>query len=277
MNWKQHDTQYAILKKILQTLDQDTLTIAGTKDGGSLDVNVQDQTTPHVLAPFMIEAGHTHLSVAPVPNTYTLSVDDATGIVAGQTLTVLSGDHSSYYGVVSVLGNDITVDQPVDDIQRVGDTVYFGSTELAVDGSSIVKTATIRVPLGVKFDLVSWTLVMETTGTPEYSQFGTGAALTNGLLFRYYSAVTGYKNVTVVRKNGDLGRLGFDYKSDPGISFASGEGGIFANLNTRTVTGTVHRVGHENELQRPLLVVRDDITTRANSLNITLLGHMVKD
>lgn len=159
--------------------------------GGSLDVALQDQTTPVFYMRALIEEG-----------TFTLATDVTSGsysfdAVAGHGITAGTSKYVEFYNqtrwmqanVIDVTDDTITIDQPFDYTYESGTTVcYRGDEDLAVDGSgtAVVSRITNR-DLLVDWDITRVNVYIQDAAAMDHSTFGNLGALTRGVLWRFQS------------------------------------------------------------------------------------------
>ena len=132
-----------VAKTLTESLD---INISSVTPGVSLDVNVQDHTTPAILIPFHKIYHSSLLTVDMVVDEYTLTVADAGAAANGDEVVIYnpSIQDFSHYTVVIANGNIITVDALIDVAFPIGSYVDFGNHDMAVDGSTTPQIFGVR-------------------------------------------------------------------------------------------------------------------------------------
>ena len=228
----------------------------GTK--GSMDVVVQDSTSPLVILKASKLVLETTLTAAAVRDTRTVTVASVTGVVTGQQLTLYSviNNRVSTSTVLSIATNTITVDSPIDFAYEIGAFAQFGSTNLAVNGSVTPQIFGIRNPtaqdIELSVDFTRMILSMQTTTLGNLNQFGNITALTKGLVCRFKNGE--WWNVFNVKTNRGFDNLMYDFK------FIASQGGAPDGLSGRFTfsnLGAVIRLRPFEDLQ---FIVQDNLT-----------------
>jgi len=222
------------------------------------DVSIQSSTSPLVIIKATEVKGETTLTALSVQDTKVFNVADATGAVVGEIITVFSTveNRVSFFDIIAINVNEITVDSLIDFAYNIGDFVQFGSANLAVDGSVTPRVFGIRNPgsedIEFTVDFTRTILTMSLTSAGHYDEFGNLPRLTNGLLCRF---VDSYKqNIFNVKSNRELDNLMFDFKFIAASGNApDGLGGRF----TFEKLGSVIRLKPFEDLQ---FIVEDDLT-----------------
>ena len=227
-------------------------------DNGTIDVSIQSSTSPLVIIKATELLAETTLTTLAVIDAKILSVASSTGAVVGDALTIYStlNNRVSFFTILAINGNDITVDSPIDFAYEVGSFVQFGNTDMSVDGSVTPRIFGVRNPTAQDIDLaVDFTrmiLSMELTGSGDYDEFGNIPALTNGLICRF---VDGRKqNIFNVKDNREFDNLMYDFK------FIAASGNAPDGLSGRFTfekLGSVIRLKPFEDLQ---FIVEDNLT-----------------
>lgn len=240
----------------------------------SLDVVIQDSTSPLVILKASRLILETTLTVAAVRDARTVTVASVTGVVVGQQLTLYSvtNNRVSTFTVLSIATNTITVDTPIDFAYEIGAFAQFGNTNLAVNGSVTPQIFGIRNPTAQDIDLsVDFTrmiLSMQTTSLGNLNQFGNITALTRGLVCRFKDDE--WYNIFNVKTNRGFDNLMYDFKFIPSQGSApDGLSGRFTFSNL----GAVIRLKPFEDLQ---FIVQDNLTA-ITRFEIILEGAGVVD
>jgi len=223
-----------------------------------MDVVNQSSTSPLVIIKATELIAGTTIAVQSVEDERVFTVTDATGSAIGEHMTVYStvSDRVSFFDVLDINGNIITVDSPIDFAYAPGDFVQFSNHNMAVDGSVTPRIFGIRNPTAQDVDFtVDFTrmiLSMQTLTGGDYDEFGNLPSLTNGLVCRF---VDGRKqNIFNVKNNREFDNLMFDFKFITAIGNSpDGLSGRF----TMEKLGSVVRLAPFEDLQ---FIVQDDLT-----------------
>ena len=245
-----------------------------TRKPSSLDVNVQRSTEPPIIIKATELIAETTTSALAVIDSHTIIVNDPTGSEVGEHLTIYSNINNrvSFYDIVAINTNTITVDSPIDFDYESGSFIQFSNHNLAVDGSATPRIFGVRNPTAQDVDLeVDFTrmiLSMKLSSAGTYDKFGNITSLTNGLVCRF---VDGYnQNIFNVKNNQEIDNLMYDFK------FISATGNAPDGLSGRfTISnlGVVIRLRPFEDLQ---FIIQDDLTG-IDSFEILLEGGIVKN
>ena len=237
----------------------------------SIDVTVQDSTTPLVIIQATELIAETTIAIQSVQFEKTFTVADSTGAVIGQHITVYapSNNRVSFFHITNIVGNIITVGSQIDYAYEPGDFAQFGNSNMAVDGSVTPRIFGIRNPTAqdveLSVDFTRMILSMELDGAGNYDQFGNITALTNGFLCRFVDGEV--RNIFNVKTNRDLDNLMFDFKEIAAKPPANeGQSGRF----TFEKLGSVIRLKPFEDLE---FVVQDNLTLGGTILVFEIVGQ----
>lgn len=226
---------------------------------GSIPVNLRDQTTRMVDVPFARPLGaSTTLSVAASVNDRTITVADATGFAAGQTVFIYSVDRFDLVEEVGApVGNVITLDTPLSYAFGIGTTVINLTAEMAVNGSVTPQTFVAGpVLVDTVAEITGLSGVLVDNLDMDDSKFGGIPALTNGCVLRLNSTeIINYANF---KTNGDISAyvrspIPYNQKAGGG-SYSAPFVTSFAGQSNRGVVVTL-TAGQTIDL-----IVQDDLT-----------------
>ena len=236
----------------------------------AVDVSIQSPVSPLVIVKASNLLGETTLTAPTALNDTVISVTSVAGMAVGQQLTLynVALDRVSFATILAINTLDLTIDSPLDVAYTVADTVVsFGSTDMAVDGSTTPVIFGIRNPTGedVEFivDLTRMIVTMELTSAGDYDEFGNIPRLTNGLLCRFTNGQN--YNVFNVKDNREFDGLMYDYK------FISASGASPDGISGRFTfekLGSVVRLAPFEDLQ---FIVQDNLIA-LTEFNITVQG-----
>ena len=254
-------------------------TFLNKKLGGQveMDVNVQDQTTPLIIAKFSKEVAGSTLANQQTIDDYAFDVVDATGFVAGQYLSIFSVPDNRFYlaNVLNVATNTITVDTPLDFDYPSGAFVTVGSSNMNLDGSITPQIFGLRntdEAIGSAFDITRIIFKCLTDTAVDLSKFGDIAGgLTRGIVLRKKDGV--HRNIFNTKTNGELKGIMFDF--DPETATGQGQDGFTGRMTFggQNKMGVVLRLEPGEDIQ---LLVQDDLTD-LDVFEITAEGHTVDD
>lgn len=265
-----------IYKSIVAILEK-----LGTTEG-SVDVNIQDQTTTPFEFFFTKVKGiptSVAVDVAPIgPTTliYDIDVVSAEGCVPGDYFGLFNSDdplgNRAYFGTIQeVNGNVITLDTPLDHEFKIGDTAACFDRELTVDGSETPQIFSVQVGGNAtqSIDITRFMISIYTSSSVDLSSFGDLPKLENGLVLRRTDGVI--NNLWNVKDNGELANITFDF--DIYTAIGQGQDGCkFRNTYAgQDKHGVAIRLSPGDELQ---LVIQDDLTS-LDQFRVIAEGHYV--
>lgn len=250
-------------------------------NAGHAESALQDQHTPLIMLPMVQKLVDAFLAVDAVVDAYTATVDDATGMVAGQHFRIINAAADKFYfgTILSIAAEVITLDTMIDFVYVSGSGVTTSNINMVVDGSGtpVVFTARTGAP-SIPSDVDITRIIFQciTDSAVDLNKFGNLAKLTRGLALRF---VDGDKdNIFNVKTNADLAGLAFDFT--PYVASNPGQGvhGFIARLTFagQNKIGVTIRIGPEDNLE---MVVQDDLTFGSPdiiSLVCTIEGHVVQ-
>lgn len=181
----------------------------------SKDVNVQDQTSPAIIAYMSSLEEETALTTTVAIDDYDITVDDATGFTIGKYVSIFNVAANRFYlgTVLSTSGNPVTLDTPMDFAYTSGSFVTAGERNMNTDGSSTPVIFGLRntdVAIGASFDITRLIFTCLADTTVDLSKFGDiVGGLTNGMVLRRVDGVT--RNLFNVKTNSDLANIMLDF------------------------------------------------------------------
>jgi len=246
----------------------------------SIDVAVQDQHTPVVVASFNNVHASTTLATDGAIDDYDIVVTSAVGAAVGNYLIMFEPDHTVFYfgTILAIVSTTITLDTPLDHGFEAGTFIDYTTTNMNVDGSTTPVVFGLRgtgVVPGVDLSTDVTRLIFGcTTATPvDLSTFGDLPALTNGIVLRTRDGV--YKNILNVKTNGGLAVVaGGDWTPYVATNPNQGQNGFvarmtFAGQNKMGVTVRLP-VGEDLEI-----IIQDDLTGLTR-FEVVAEGHIVE-
>jgi len=247
------------------------------KTGLSQDINIQDQHSPVIVAYFSLVEEETLLTNTVAINDYDIVVDDPTGLVIGEYLSIFNVAANRFYvgSAVNVVGSTITMDTPMDFAFPSGSFVTSGQRNMNVNGSVTPVIFGVRntdEAIGATFDITRIIFKCYTTGTNDLSKFGDIAGgLTNGIVLRKVDGE--FRNIFNAKTNGDLKNIMFDFDIEP--AQGSAQDGFTGRLTFagQNKIGVTVRLMPGEDLQ---MIIQDDLTTLI-LFNVLLEGHEVID
>ena len=236
------------------------------------DVLVQDSTTNAFVIPFHKEAATTTLASATAKDDKTITVASATGLAAGQLVTMYNVAGLRFYKgrIIGTPTTTVNLDSPIDFEYQIGDQVTAAVTDMAVNGSSIPQIFSIRGPDPGTPAITHVTrilLAMVTVSEPDIISFGNLTALTNGILLRRTGAE--YLNYFNAKTNADIANVMYDYD----VLDDSKKFGLKARLTFagQEKLGVAIRVDATENLE---IIIQDNLSG-LTSFGIIAEGHIV--
>ncbi len=245
---------------------------------GSLDVFIQDQTTPVIIAKMSTVDAESTLSVATAIDDLIITVTSGTGFLVGQYLSIFSPISNRFYvaNIIAVNTNDLTLDSPLDFAYPIGSFVTGGSTDMAVNGSVTPVVFAIRntdEAVGITADITRIILKVLTATPPAFDEFGDiVGGLTNGIVFRRIDGIT--RNVFNVKTNGELAGIMYDLSNAEPINPNQGQNGFIGRLTFagQSKVGVTLRLAPGEDLQ---MIIQDDLSS-LELFEIVVEGHEVE-
>jgi hypothetical protein len=253
-----------------------TKTYGGNPD--TQDVAIQDQTTPSFDL-FFIQAinAPTALSNAVEIDDTSLVVDSVANFSAGNYLGVFSpiagGGRFLFAEVISVVGNTITIDSPIDFAYGAGSNVISTTRELNVNGAGTSQTFNVRVsaPATISVDITRVMIQITTDDPPAFDEFGDiVGGLINGVVLRRANDVT--RNIWNVKTNSEFANLAYDMTTyqQTGPQAVNGIA-VRYTFSGQDKHGVTVRLEPGDSLE---LIIQDDLSS-LNSFRVIAQGHLV--
>lgn len=245
---------------------------------GGIDVNVQDQTSPIIIAKANNVIAITTTAANNSIGDFTVTLTDATGFVEGGYIIITDTVENRFYvgKVLAVNANVITIDTPLDFAFPLGSSISVGSTNLAVDGSLTPQSFTIRSesnPTPISYDITRLIFSCTTDDPVDLSKFGDiVGGITKGLVARKIDGET--RNIFNVKTNKEFAALMFDFDIFSATNPAQGQNGFLGRLTFagQSKIGVAIRLEQGENLE---FIVQDDLS-QITLLEITTEGHVVE-
>lgn len=254
----------------LKDRDGDLLQIV---NDGSLNINIQDQATrPYFRKLEQVLATYT-LTSDTVIDSYTISVTDATGLTAGNEISLEQDSDNPYFfkaKVKSVNGNDVTINTPIPFVFDKTKAVFSKvNTNINVNGSVTPQIFNIKNIANAGFDITRLIFHIVDDTAMDDQKFGGITSLTNGVVIRRKHNAGYYDNFFTVYNNGGFGEIAgsktYDDKAPRGYYGLS----CMLTFAGQANIGVVVRLAKDEELQ---LIVQDDLTGLYNMV-VVAEGH----
>jgi hypothetical protein len=261
-----------------------------TSDRGNtaLGVFVQDQTTTVLSVPFLQARTAITLASDTAIDDRTIDLTAGHGTLFGEiielaetgTTNFLQAEVIDPLGLAAegdpVVGNTITLDQPVNRIYTVAASLALRSTKnLLVDGSVTPEIFSILPLPAQSGDMVSVTIEMRgATNSPmDFTTFGSESALINGCVIRVKNPDGTFRNLFNFKSNSD-----FIEQAAPPFFLSPKTGNTLTGFTATKRWGGQHENGVVVRLDGGLgeelqLVIQDDLTGGNTRFHITAQGH----
>ena len=260
-------------------------TVADILDGANIgtDVNVSDQTTPAIIAPFNKTVTSTVLSSSVSINDYQITLDS----VAGAGIGLSNNDYIvlfnpiavrfSQFRITAINGNTLTLDGLMDFAYPAGTYVDIGTTNM---GGQTGSTASPNIfglrgtgaPPGVDLtlDVTRLLLTSRTTTAVDLSKFADITQLANGLLFRRRDGV--FRNIMSIKSNAGFQAVAYDWQAHSAQNLQQGQHGMAwrFTLAGQTKVGVAVRLPIGDDLE---CIILDSLASVAE-LVIVAEGHI---
>jgi len=230
---------------------------------GNLEVKTQDQFTRLVDTRLAkVVTGPYTVAQATTPNTYTITLDSATGLNTNDKVGIFqdSTNPGSYFGYIkSINGNTLTLNVPFDISFGTNAVLYEIINNMGVNGSSTPQVFDITNGSEIPIDINRILLKMITTDAPGFGKFGDLTALTNGIVLRKNNGDGTYENIMEARNNSELALYAYDYTTYSATNPAQGVNGLALRFtfNGQDKHGVVVRLLENQKLE---CVIQDDLS-----------------
>lgn len=267
-----------INKNVRITVSSDR-TILATESNGGVPVNIRDQITRPIIAKFNQVQNSTTLAEDAVKGEYTIVVSVPTGAIAGRYLIIFepSTENFSFYTILGVVTNTITLDTQLDFAYSIGAFVDFAITNLNVDGEDTPRTFGLRgasAPpgVGVIVDITRLIFKGITDGVPALDTFGDIDKLPRGLVLRT-SCDDVVQNIFNVKDNGEFAGIMYDWQIVSALNPAQGVNGFYGRMTFagQHKIGVAIRLSADEDLE---LIVQDDLRD-LTLLEVVAEGHLL--
>lgn len=176
---------------------------------GNLEAAIQDQYSDIVDYYLCIHISNLALAQAAILDNYTLNIVSGVGVANGTYVCIQENSRAFQARILSGGGtNTLTLDTPLDYPFTVNASIANRTPNLNVDGSSVVKIASLGHIPGVKWDITRMILSMVHSGVPDDGKFGGIAALTKGIVIRKSNGI--HHTIFNAKTNGDLRERAYD-------------------------------------------------------------------
>lgn len=247
------------------------------ESNGGLAVNIQDQHS-HLVGALMAQVVGAPMALTSntIIGSYTVDVSSGHSFIPGNELLMVEGDESFHALVISVSVNELTLNQPMDNIYTTSAIVVEVTSQLAVNGSVTPQEfgITIGASASIKLDITGMRIAITDATDMDDGKFGGMPALTRGVVCQQVhqnSGVTEYHNLWTAKTNGKLqlltGHLNYTSKA-PGGAY-----GVNADWEISIDNGVTVRLDAGDTLK---FIIQDDLTD-LNSFKVWVYGHYVTD
>lgn len=255
---------------------------ARVESNRGLAVNLQDQTTRPFDLYFSQQIGSaTTLNAPTVLNDTTIILTSVVDVSVGDYIGLFSGpsleDHFYFAEVLSVDGDTVEVDSPLDFAFDSLDPVISTTREMDVDGSPTFQTFTVTngtAATQIEIDITRIVFQILTTAAPNIDEFGDLTTLNRGIVLRRNNGTV--ENIFNAKSNGDLLNLMFDLNfynaAGPGPQGSNGLGGRFTFAG-QDKHGVAIRLAGGESLD---LIIQDDLTDLL-LFRMIAAGHIVTE
>ena len=192
-------------------------------------------------------------------DTVIFNVTAGHSIVATDVIQIEEDGRTYKANILNVAVNTITVDNPIDYPFTTAAICSNGIGVMNVDGSVTAVIYKIAPPPGVFWDITRIIFTITDSGVMDDTLFGSGVALTNGIVLRIKKADGTFWNLFNSKRNGDFALEAFD------IEYSTKAGGGNEGFRCRRTFGSLGKNGSvirlngdtDEELQ---IIVQDDLT-----------------
>lgn len=246
---------------------------AGTSEN-SLNVNIKEIRTNLINEQMHYETDITTMfAIPPIAEARSFTVVDASAFSVGDIIQIEDGTvETDYPEILAIVGNEITINRPIDKTYTINDGIRKILVNMAVDGSV--------TPLSFKYlpntttsttniTRMLLSLVHPTAG--DMALFGNLDRLERGVLVRaWYKRTNEYKTITTWRTNQEMANCMYDVRFDT----RSSGGGSYGTSGRWTFTnaGIVAQLDEGLPYDFIEILIQDDLTG-LTSFNVNVQGH----
>lgn len=238
------------------------------------DVIVGDQISPILIMPFYRETASSTLAAQTVIDNRNITVVSATNFAIGQFLNLFNIAANRWYKgyITNIVGNVLTMTDPLDFVYQIGDVVGAGTSNMAVNGSVTPQIFSIRGSdpgIAMKGHITRIMLTIDTSTEPGWVTFGNIATLTNGIVLRHRNAEM--VNIFNARSNSELINTMHTMDKIDNIKF-----GVYGMRGMMTFSGSENlgvaiELGPGEDLE---FIIQDDLTG-LSGFKVIAEGHAV--
>lgn len=248
------------------------------RDVPGLGVYLQDQTAETLDVPFLRQLNpNSTIAVETVIDSRTVTVSAGHGALVGNTLEIANGGLTFMQTeILAVVGDVLTIDQPVNHVYPAGSFAIISTDDMLVDGSiTPVIYSILPLPLQAGH-IIRILLDIRGTGDMDFSTFGSDAGLVNGCVLRIRRADGDFKNLFNWKDNGDFLNKSFD-----NTFLLPKQGGTIKSFIARNTYGGQDKRGVVIVLDGSLgeelqVIIQDDLTAGDNvEFRMIAQGHEI--
>lgn len=269
----------AMTERSALTVTEQRLPVEVAPDGGiGGAVFVQDQATPILDIVFLQGRGVFDIVSTMTVNTRVFTAVTGHGILVDEVLefAVPGANDFMQSRVLSVVGDVITIDSPINYAYAPGDVFLRSTDDMRVDGSVTPQIFSIEPGPGQKGDITNVNLIIESASQMDYSKFGSLNELTNGNVLRVNNGDGTYRNLFNWKTNGQfiIESFGHYFQEKAG----GGRYGFLSNLkyNGQQNRGVVIRldgfIGNKLEV-----VIQDDLSAGLLQFRMVAYGSELQE
>ena len=246
-----------------------------TRTGESVDVNVQDQTTPPLDLYFIQPIGAPNsLAVTGAIDDTSVTVASDAGFTVGDYIGIFAPPRFYFGTLLAKPGaNVLNMDTPLDFAYPAGSNVLAFTREIDVNGSiGSPEIFEVQGPGGAeRIDITRIMISMITSDAPTLGEFGNLAALTNGIVLRRTDSET--RNIWNAKTNLDLLNLSYDLTFYTAVGLGLDGLGVRYTFSGQDKHGVAVRLGVGESLE---VIIQDNLTN-LTQFRIIAQGHIVED
>lgn len=243
----------------------DNINIGGrsVNPDGSIRVTPYSKSDPLLIDYLNKIEVSTTTTVLTVKGAYTITVANATGIVAGKYIYLYNATQGFlYFGtVLSVATNTLTMDNPINEVFNIGSNVDSAIINMNVNGSVTPQSFRLRGEgsdnLFLSFVVNRILIYMETTNPVSLDLFGDLTALTKGCVLRVVNTRTNL--ITNLKNNGNISAVAYDTQYFSAANPVLGKNGLVGRLTFggNEKIGSCIKLSRTEDLE---ILIQDDLT-----------------
>lgn len=240
---------------------------------GYVEVSIEEKTSDIIDYYLRRTINQLEFNQTQTVNSYDLTFVDTTGVSVGNIIRVQEGSRLFQANILSITGNVVTTNIPLDFNYSVNADVSEASIEMAIDGSTTPVIFSLEPTQQSTWHITRMICAMVHSSAGDDSKFGGIPALTRGIVIRQTNGIS--HTFFSARNNGELRLRMYD------LEYSDKAGGGDFGTSFRRSFGGQDKNGAVIELDPAQnesfeVVIQDDLTALEN-FRCVIQGHIEED